>query len=70
MQNEDSQASIISTNSEVDRQLTAMMNENSLDFTSKFRQLAKHVTSTDQFNNTWYFPDGTDIILQHKGWDF
>lgn len=43
--NEDSQTSIISTSSEVDRQLTAMMNENSMDFTSKFRQLAKHVTS-------------------------
>ena len=33
---------------QVDRQLTAMMNENSLDFTSTFRQLAKHVTSNDQ----------------------
>jgi hypothetical protein len=32
-------------NVQVDRQLTAMMNENSIDFTSTFRQLAKHVTS-------------------------
>lgn len=48
MHNEDSQASIISNSSEVDRQVTAMMNENSLDFTSTFRQLAKHVTSSDQ----------------------
>lgn len=45
LHSEDSQTSIISTSSEVDRQLTAMMNENSLDFTSTFRQLAKHVTS-------------------------
>jgi len=46
--NEDSQASVISTDSEVDRQLTAMMNENSMDFTSTFRALAKHVASSDQ----------------------
>lgn len=45
--NEDSQNSTISTVSEVDRQITAMMCENSIDFTSKFAKLAKHVDSTD-----------------------
>jgi len=46
--NEDSQNSTISTSSEVDRQLNAMMSENSIDFTSKFARLAKHVAGTDQ----------------------
>ena len=32
---------------QVDRQLNAMMSENSIDFTSKFAKLAKHVASTD-----------------------
>merc|ERR1719336_2724630 len=44
---EDSQSSTISTVSEVDRQLNAMMSENSIDFTSKFAKLAKHVDSTE-----------------------
>merc|ERR1719228_1809774 len=46
--NEDSQNSTISTSSEVDRQLNAMMSENSVDFTSKFAKLAKHVAGPDQ----------------------
>jgi len=50
--NEDSQTSIISTSSEVDRQFSAMMNENSIDFTSKFRQLAKHVTSDKDLSHS------------------
>jgi len=41
---EDSQCS---NSSEVDRQLNAMMCENSLDFTSKFARLAKHVSDQD-----------------------
>ena len=40
--NEDSQQS---TGSEVDRQLLSMMNENSVDFTSKFERLATAVTT-------------------------
>jgi hypothetical protein len=39
--------SIQSTASEVDRQLTAMLNENSLDFTSKFAHFASALNSTD-----------------------
>ena len=39
--------SIQSTGSEVDRQLTMMLNENSLDFTSKFAHLASALNSTD-----------------------
>ena len=42
LMNEDSQQS---TGSEVDRQLLSMMNENSVDFTSKFAKLASAVTS-------------------------
>ena len=36
---------------QVDRQLNAMMSENSIDFTSKFARLAKHVTDQDQ---SWF----------------
>ncbi len=39
--------SIQSTGSEVDRQLSMMLNENSLDFTSKFAHLASALNSTD-----------------------
>jgi hypothetical protein len=39
--------SIQSTGSEVDRQLNLMLNENSLDFTSKFAHLASALNSTD-----------------------
>lgn len=39
--------SIQSTASEVDRQLTMMLNENSLDFSSKFAHLASALNSTD-----------------------
>eukprot|EP00092_Neocalanus_flemingeri_P013394 GFUD01014438.1.p1 GENE.GFUD01014438.1~~GFUD01014438.1.p1 ORF type:complete len:956 (-),score=217.93 GFUD01014438.1:178-3045(-) len=46
--NDDSQNSTISTSSEVDRQLNAMMSENSIDFTHKFARLAKHVAGADQ----------------------
>lgn len=45
---EDSQNSTISTSSEVDRQLNAMMSENSVDFTGKFARLVKHVAGADQ----------------------
>ena len=39
--------SIQSTGSEVDRQLSMMLNENSLDFTSKFAHLTSALNSTD-----------------------
>ena len=39
--------SIQSTGSEVDRQLTLMLNENSFDFTSKFARLASALNSSD-----------------------
>ena len=39
--------SIQSTGSEVDRQLSLMLNENSLDFTNKFAHLASALNSAD-----------------------
>ncbi len=46
--NEDS---VQSNGSEVDRQLFNMMNESSLDFTSKFAKLAKEVTGGSSCDN-------------------
>lgn len=44
---EDSQTSVISNSSEVERAVNAMMNENSVDFTASFRQLVKQCNSSD-----------------------
>jgi len=45
---EDSQNSVISNSSEVERMVNTMMNENSVDFTATFRQLVKQCNSSDE----------------------
>ena len=53
-------------NIQVDRQLNAMMCENSIDFTSKFAKLAKHVAGADpDLPNSWSKTPNSPNTPQH-----